>query len=107
MGGGNTQSHSKTESGGVALVSVASLCPISEYDYKRWGDYWRFTDMGIKRDFEEIFGVGNVEVVSYGNVLSATAEIQGISAQELTVRELFYHDKNYPVIIGIKAYKRI
>ncbi|MCI7485562.1 MAG: hypothetical protein MSA68_06420, partial [Helicobacter sp.] len=101
------QSHSKTESGGVALVSVASLCPISEYDYKRWGDYWRFTDMGIKRDFEEVFGVGNVEVVSYGNVLSATAEIQGISAQELTTQELFYHDKNYPVIIGIKAYKRI
>lgn len=89
----------------VALVSVAALVQISQYDYERWGDFWRFTDMGIKRDFEEVFGKGNVEVVSYGNVLAATAELQGIAAQELTHTELFTHDARYPVLICLVAKK--
>lgn len=89
----------------VALVTVAGLVQVSKYDYERWGDYWRFTDMGIKMDFEEVFGKGNVEVSSYGNVLSATAELQGIAAEELTKEELFYSDSLYPVIISIVAKK--
>lgn len=91
---------------GVALVSVAGLIQISRYDYDRWGDYHRFTDMGIKKDFEEIFrGENNVEVFSYGNVLAAIAELEGIAAQELTQEELFYNDNNYQVLITIRATK--
>lgn len=93
------------ENPSVALVSVAGLVQVSQYDYERWGDYWRFTDMGIKRDFEEVFGVGNVEVITYGNVLSAIAELQGIAAEELSEKELFTHDKAYPVLICIVAKK--
>lgn len=89
----------------VALVTVAGLVQVSKYDYERWGDYWRFTDMGIKMDFEEVFGKGNVEVKSYGNVLSAIAELQGIAAEELTSEELFYSDSLYPVLITIVAKK--
>lgn len=98
--------HSMLKSGGVALVTVAGLIQISRYDYDRWGDYHRFTDMGIKRDFEEIFaGKNNVEVVSYGNVLTAIGELQGIAAEELTKDELFYNDNDYQVLITIKAIK--
>lgn len=89
----------------VALVTVASLVQISQYDYERWGDYWRFTDMGILRDFEAVFGKGNVEIKSYGNVLSAIAELQGIAAEELTKEELFAHDSRYPVLLCIIAKK--
>lgn len=92
--------------GGIALVTVAGLIQISRYDYDRWGDYHRFTDMGIKKDFEEIFvGKDSIEVSSYGNVLAAIAELQGISAQELTKEELFYNDSDYQVLITIKAIK--
>ena len=93
------------ESGGVALVTVSGISQISRYDYERWGDYWRFTDLSIKKVFEEVFGQGNVEVKTYGNILSATAFLQGISAEELTPKELFYNDANYQVTICIKAVK--
>lgn len=96
-------SDGKTPS--VALITLAGLVQISKYDYDRWGDFWRFTDMGIKRDFEEVFAGGEVEVTTYGNVLSATAELQGISAEELTHDELFTHDPLYPVLICIVAKK--
>ena len=71
-----------------------------------WGDYWKFTDLSIKKSFDEIFGDGNVEVITYGNVLTATAFLQGISAEELTKGELFYKDEDYQVTIAIKATKK-
>jgi hypothetical protein len=90
---------------GTALVTVAGISQISRYDMDRWGDYWRFTDLSIRKVFDEIFGEDNVEVEIYGNVLSATALLQGISAQELTKKELFYRDRDYQVTITIKAVK--
>lgn len=71
----------------------------------RWGDYWRFTNLSIKKAFEEVFGVGNVEMEVYGNVLSATAFLHGISAEKLTKEELFNKDKDYQLTICIKAIK--
>jgi len=92
--------------GGVALVTVAGISQISRYDMDRWGDYWRFTDLSIKKAFEEVFGKGNLELETYGNVLTATAFLQGISAEELTQEEIFYKDKDYQVTITIKAMKK-
>jgi len=92
--------------GGVTLVTVSGIGQISRYDYERWGDYWRFTDISIKKAFEEVFGERNVEAEVYGNVLSATAFLQGISAEELTQEELFYKDEDYQVTICIKAFKK-
>lgn len=98
--------HTMLKTGGVALVTVAGISQISRYDMDRWGDYWRFTDLSIKKAFEEIFGEENVEVNTYGNVLTATAFLQGISAEELTKDELFYIDNDYQVTITIKAMKK-
>lgn len=92
--------------GGVGLITVAGISQISRYDMDRWGDYWRFTDLSIKKAFEEIFGEGNVDVETYGNVLATTAFLQGISSEELTKKELFYKDKDYQMTITIKAVKR-
>ncbi len=94
------------KTGGVALVTVAGISQISRYDMERWGDFWRFTDLSIKKAFEEVFGSHNVMVETYGNVLAATAFLHGISAEELTKEELYYRDNDYQIIIGIKAVKR-
>ena len=91
--------------GGAALVTVAGIVQVSRHDYDNWGDYWRFMEMGIKRDFEEVFGVGNVESVVYGNLLALMAEFQGIAAEELTREEIMHKDLEYPIIIGIFAKK--
>ena len=90
--------------GGVMLCTVAGLCQISNYDMSRWGDYWRFTTKSIQQSFEEVFGK-NLIVQSYGNVLSATALLQGITVEELTPEELLFNDSNYQIIISIIATK--
>jgi len=97
--------YSILKPGGVAIAIVAGISQISRYDMDRWGDYWRFTDLSMKKSFEEVFGIGNVEVETYGNVLAATAFLQGICAEELTEKELFYQDKDYQVTIAIRAKK--
>lgn len=98
--------HHMLNRGGGALVTVAGISQISRYDMDRWGDYWRFTDLSIKKAFEEVFGEDNVEVDTYGNILTSTAFLQGISAEELTKDELFYKDKDYQMTITIKATKK-
>ena len=97
--------HYMLRDNGVALVTVSGISQVSRYDYERWGDYWRFTDMSIKKAFEEVFGEGNVKVDVYGNVLTSTAFLQGISAEELTNKELFHKDNNYQMILCVKAIK--
>lgn len=89
--------------GGTVLVTVPGISQISQYDMARWGDYWRFTELSAGRVFAEVFGEGNVRVTGFGNVLSATALLHGIAAEELTVGELDTVDLDYPVILGVVA----
>ena len=98
--------HAMLKKDGVALITVAGISQISRYDYERWGDFWRFTDLSILKAFEEVFEKGNVEVECYGNVLSSIAFLEGISAEELKHDELFFKDRNYQLLITIKAIKQ-
>lgn len=91
---------------GCVLATVPFITQVSEYDKKRWGDYWRFGDIAIRKSFEDVFGKENVEVKAFGNLLASTAILHGISAEELTSEELLYYDEIYPVIIAIKALKK-
>lgn len=94
------------KSGGVMLATVSGISQISKYDMDRWGDFWRFTTLSMQRSFEAVFGKENVEVDFYGNVLSAIAFLEGISAEELRHKELFTKDPNYQLTITIKARKQ-
>mgnify|MGYP001215647397 FL=1 len=91
--------------GGAILASVFGIAQISRFDMDRWGDYWRFTDKSIRMLFEEIFDPELINVRSYGNVLTATSFLHGISCEELSVKELNYEDRDYPVSICIRATK--
>ena len=91
--------------GGTLLATMAGLCQISHYDMDRWGDYWRFTTASAKQLFEGVFGEG-VAIECYGNVLAATALLQGIAAEDLPNRALLDdRDPDYQVIIGVVARK--
>lgn len=90
---------------GVALITVAGLCQISRYDMDRWGDYWRFTDLSLRSTLEKVFGKGSVNIETYGNVLTATALLQGLAAEELTKEELDYQDKDYQIVIAARVVK--
>jgi hypothetical protein len=91
--------------GGVVLATVPGISQVSRFDMNRWGDYWRFTDASALRLFAEEFGDDNVQVVTYGNVLTATAFLHGLAAEELRPNELDQVDTDYQVIIGIRAQK--
>lgn len=89
--------------GGVVLATVPGISPIDRKGMEAWGDYWRFTSRSMQVLFERPFDKGTVEVTSFGNVLTATAFLYGMAAEELDASELAFHDPDYEVVIGIRA----
>ncbi len=91
--------------GGAVLATFAGISQISRYDCDRWGDYWRFTSMSARRLFEEAFPAGSVRVESHGNVLAAVGFLHGLAAEDMKREELDYHDRDYELIITVRAVK--
>ena len=99
--------HFLLKPGGVLLATVGGISQISRYDMERWGDYWRFTTASIQKLFEPVFR-GGIELETYGNVLAATAFLQGIAVEELPDRTLLdEHDPDYQLLITIVARKAV
>lgn len=92
--------------GGVALVTVPGITPISRFDMERWGQYWCFTTLSVTRLFEEAFDPEGLQVQAYGNVLAATAFLQGVAAEELEPDELLACDPHFETLITVRARKR-
>lgn len=92
--------------GGVVLCTVPGISQISRYDMDRWGDYWRLTTRSARELFETVFPGDDLEVRAYGNVLSATALLQGLAVHELTTAELDVADDDYQVIVAVVARKK-
>ncbi|MUL38742.1 glycosyltransferase [Gloeocapsopsis dulcis] len=90
--------------GGVVLATFPGISQISNDE---WGDswYWSFTSLSAQRLFEEVFSSANVKVETHGNVLAATAFLQGLATEELRQEELDYRDRSYEVIITVRAMK--
>jgi glycosyltransferase involved in cell wall biosynthesis len=97
--------HRILRPGGVVLVSVPGISQIIRYDMDRWGDYWRFTSLSVRRLFECSFPGRDVRVAAHGNVLTATAFLQGLSSRDLRPDELDYQDPDYEVLITVRAVK--
>jgi glycosyltransferase involved in cell wall biosynthesis len=98
--------HRMLRPGGVLLATMPGISQIVRYDMDRWGDYWRFTSLSARRLFECGFPDGDVRVEAHGNVLAATAFLQGISSAELRPAELDHRDPDYEVLITVRAVKR-
>jgi SAM-dependent methyltransferase len=97
--------HHILKPGGVLLATVSGISQISRYDMDRWGDYWRFTTASLKRLFDPVFE-GGVEIESFGNVLAATAFLQGIAVEDLPAPSLLdQNDADYQLLITVVARK--
>jgi glycosyltransferase involved in cell wall biosynthesis/SAM-dependent methyltransferase len=97
--------HRILRPGGIVLATVPGISQIVRYDMDRWGDYWRFTSLSARRLFECGFPEGEVRVEAHGNVLAATAFLQGLSSRDLQPEELDYRDPDYEVLITVRAVK--
>ena len=100
----HTARHS-LKPGGVVLATLAGIGQVSRYDADNWGYFDSFTTASAQRLFETVFEPEQISIRCYGNVLSATAFLYGISAQELTAAELDHLDNDYQVIVAVKALK--
>jgi len=97
--------HRILKPGGTLLVTCHGTSQISQYDMQHWGEYWRLTSLSARKLFTEVFPEACVTVQAYGNVLTATAFLHGITAQELLREELDYHDRHYEVIVAVRVAK--
>jgi SAM-dependent methyltransferase len=89
--------------GGVALVTVPGITKISREDMDQWGQFWSFTSASLRRLFNESFDSERVSIEAYGNVLAATAFLHGLSADELTEDELRHRDRDFEVLLAVRA----
>ena len=97
--------HRAMRPGGVLLVTVGGVQQICTPEIDRHGDYWRFTSLSMRRLLEEVFPSDQVTVEAFGNVLSASAYLYGLAAEELSRGDLDLRDSQYEVTIAARAVK--
>ena len=90
---------------GVLLVTAPGLTKISSIEDEIFGEWWHYTGRSLRRLGEEAFGVGNVGVTTYGNVLSAAGFLYGLAESDLKPEELAERDPLFEVTIGLRAVK--
>lgn len=89
--------------GGVLLVTTHGISKVGRHlDRDGWGEYWHLTRQASSSLFGDAFP-GPFTVEAFGNVLSATAALQGLASEELTPEELDYADRDFDVIVGVRA----
>jgi ubiquinone/menaquinone biosynthesis C-methylase UbiE len=91
--------------GGVLLAAFPGISQIARYDMDNWGEYWRFTTLSARRLFEEQFPSESTAVEAHGNVLAAMAFLQGLVSRELRQEELDFRDRDYELLITLRAVK--
>jgi hypothetical protein len=91
--------------GGVLLLTASGISQISRYDMDRWGDYWRFTSLSLRKLFETACAGATLEIQAYGNVMAAVGFLHGLSAEELGSAALDKRDPDYEVSLCVLCRK--
>lgn len=99
--------HRILKPGGVVLVTVPGITPVNRHDSESWGNYWcwSFTELSVRRLFEEHFDAAFIQTETFGNVLAAAAFLYGLGRDELTRAELDHRDADYEMLIALRARK--
>lgn len=98
--------HSMLKPGGVLLVTSHGTSKVGRHlDTDGWGEYWHITQQAARSLFEENFE-GDVTVDAYGNVLAAMCALHGLASEELKPAELDHKDRDFDVVVTVRAVKR-
>jgi GT2 family glycosyltransferase/SAM-dependent methyltransferase len=100
------QLHRALADGGVVLATLPGISQMCHTTHEQAQDFWRFTEASARRLFAVLFGNDNVTICAYGNLASACAFLEARAAEELSPAELDTRDRDYPVLIGVRAVKR-
>ncbi|MBL8960351.1 MAG: glycosyltransferase [Gemmatimonadetes bacterium] len=93
--------HRLLKPGGVLLATVPGITKVDRSS--PW--FWSFTAAAARRRVEEVFPASAVHIEAHGNLLAATAFLQGLAVSEVPTEALDARDEEYPVCIGIRAVK--
>jgi FkbM family methyltransferase len=91
---------------GVLLLTAPGISQISRYDMDRWGDYWRFTTLSLKKSIGEQFGEENVNVINFGNYQLAAEFLNGRAAEEVPSEAFANTDDDYQLLLGVTAVRK-
>jgi len=97
--------HRILKPGGVLLLTAPGLSPVPTQSVWGYTWHWAFTALSLERLLAEAFGRQQVNVETTGNVLAATAFLQGLATEELAHEELDATDPDYPVILTARVRK--
>jgi SAM-dependent methyltransferase len=95
--------HHLLKPGGMLLATLPGFNYQSQNEDPPW--YWAFTAQSARRLFSEAFPAEGVQVGYEGNVLTAVAQLHAVSADMLTDDELTYRDRQYALLIAVRAVK--
>ncbi len=88
--------------GGVLLMTVPGISQVDQGEWEStWS--WSFTAYAVDRLLRETCPQADVAVEAHGNVLAATAFLQGLADHELTLEELDHRDPAYPLLVTARA----
>jgi len=79
--------------GGALLVAVPTTSPIDP----DWDELRRYTPSGLRCLLETAFPAERIEVVAFGNSLTAAAEMRGLAADELAPADIRRSDPQFAV----------
>lgn len=92
--------HKLLKPGGHALITVAGISQISRYDYERWGDFWRFTDISLRKLLTRKFVEVNCALATYGNVATSCLFLQGVAYEDIPDKKILdITDPNYQMVV--------
>jgi hypothetical protein len=98
--------HAMLRPGGVLLLTSNGIVRTGRHlDTDGWGEYWHLTQLAARTLFEKHFE-GEYEVAGYGNVLSGICSLHGLASRELTEQELDHADRDFDVVVTVRAVKR-
>jgi len=90
------------KTGGVLLCTIPTVSKIAvEEDC----DYWRFTKAGAQYLFKKQFNESKLYVEAFGNIFISICFLEGIAVEEIDKEELEYFDKNFPLLVCVRATK--
>jgi peptidoglycan/xylan/chitin deacetylase (PgdA/CDA1 family) len=90
--------------GGVLLATFPAASRVC-LEYGHPGDYWRMTPAGARALVASAFAPSQASCEAFGNVLTNTAFLHGLSTADLTDAEFDQGDPYFPMLTGVRARK--
>lgn len=87
--------------GGVLLVSVPTLAPVTDDDLGP--DRWRVTAAGLEEVLMQACPGAESKIMTFGNPVSAVAVMAGLAAEDLSAAELDAHDPRFVVVVAARV----